>query len=74
VRGHVATITLDRPEKMKAGTGAMVASLLRAFDEVDGDDDVRAVVLTGRGRAFCAGADLSGGAVTFDYDRVGGTA
>lgn len=74
VRDHVATITLDRPEKMNAGTGAMVASLLRALDAVDEDDDVRAAVLTGRGRAFCAGADLSGGAGTFDYDRVAGSA
>lgn len=72
VRDHVATITLDRPEKMNAGTPAMVGSLLQAFDAADADDDVRAVVLTGRGRAFCAGADLSGGAATFDYDGVSG--
>lgn len=73
VRDHVATITLDRPEKMNTGTPGMVVSLLEALDAVDADDDVRAVVLTGRGRAFCAGADLSGGAGTFDYDGVSGT-
>lgn len=72
VRDHVATITLDRPEKMNAGTPGMVVSLVRAIDAADADDDVRAVVLTGRGKAFCAGADLSGGAATFDYDGVSG--
>ncbi|MDZ7734642.1 MAG: crotonase/enoyl-CoA hydratase family protein [Acidimicrobiia bacterium] len=73
VRDHVATITLDRPEKMNAGTPAMVMALVEALDAVDADDEVRAVVLTGRGRAFCAGADLSGGAATFDYDDVSRT-
>jgi len=69
VTDHIATITLDRPEKMNAGTARMVGELLMAIDAADADDDVRAVILTGRGRAFCAGADLSGGAQTFDYDR-----
>jgi len=69
VADGVATIALNRPDKMNAGTATMVGELLGAIDAVDGDDDVRAVVLTGRGKAFCAGADLSGGAATFDYDR-----
>jgi len=72
--GAVATITLDRPEKLNAGTTRMIRELLAVIDEVDRDDTVRAVVLTGRGRAFCAGADLSGGAETFDYDRQQGDA
>jgi len=67
VAEYVATIALNRPDKMNTGTTRMIAELLDALDRVDGDDDVRAVVLTGRGRAFCAGADLSGGADTFDY-------
>lgn len=68
VEGGVATITLDRPEKLNALTATMGAELLDAFDRVDADDDVRAVIMTGRGRAFCAGADLSLGGSAFDYD------
>ncbi|MFM8645720.1 MAG: crotonase/enoyl-CoA hydratase family protein [Actinomycetota bacterium] len=62
----VATITLSRPEKMNAFTGVMMRELLDAFNLVDADDAVRAVIVTGEGKAFCAGADLSGGAKTFD--------
>ena len=69
VADRVATITLDRPGKLNAGTARMVGELLQAIDAVDADDDIRAVILTGRGKAFCAGADLSAGAATFDYDR-----
>lgn len=69
VADNVATIALNRPEKLNAGTAVMVRELLAAIDAVDADDEVRAVILTGRGRAFCAGADLSAGAQTFDYDR-----
>ncbi|MGW6332543.1 crotonase/enoyl-CoA hydratase family protein [Nocardia rhamnosiphila] len=61
----VATITLDRPDKLNAFTTAMGYELIEAFDTCDRDDAVRAVVLTGAGRAFCAGADLSAGAETF---------
>ena len=65
----IATITLNRPEKLNAFTATMMHELIAAFDEVDADDEVRAVVVTGAGRAFCAGADLSQGAATFDYDK-----
>jgi enoyl-CoA hydratase/carnithine racemase len=66
VEGPVLTITLDRPDKLNAFTGRMMRELLDAFDRADADDEVRAVIVTGRGRAFCAGADLSAGASTFD--------
>ena len=74
VRDGVATITLNRPDRLNAMNGEMVRSLLDLFDRTDGDDDVRAVVVTGAGRAFCAGADLSQGAQTFDYASHGGAA
>lgn len=67
--GQIAILTLHRPEKMNAFTGKMMYELLAAFDITDGDDDIRAVIVTGSGeRAFCAGADLSEGAKTFDYE------
>ena len=64
----IATITLNRPDKLNAFTALMRDELIQAFDQVDRDDDVRAVIMTGAGRAFCAGADLSAGAKTFDYE------
>ncbi|MEH3047396.1 crotonase/enoyl-CoA hydratase family protein [Sphingomonas adhaesiva] len=69
VADGVATITMNRPEKLNAFTGTMMAEMIAAFDEVDADDDVRCVIVTGAGRAFCAGADLSGGSKTFDYEN-----
>src|ERR1700691_3829382 len=69
VADGVATITLNRPERLNALNGAMYDGLIEAFDQTDGDDKVLAVVVTGSGRAFCAGADLSGGAGTFDYGQ-----
>ncbi len=63
----IATITLDRPDRLNAFTAAMRVDLVRAFDETDADDAVKAVIVTGAGRAFCAGADLGGGGQTFDY-------
>jgi enoyl-CoA hydratase/carnithine racemase len=67
VADGIATITLNRPEKMNAFTGTMMLEMCAAFDLIDADDDVRAVIVTGSGdRAFCAGADLtptSGGQV-----------
>ncbi len=65
VSDHIATITLNRPDKMNAFTNRMMRELVDAFDRVDADDEVRAVIFTGAGRAFCAGADLSGGGGTF---------
>jgi enoyl-CoA hydratase/carnithine racemase len=65
--GGVMTVTLNRPDKLNAFNLAMMNELIRAFDQADDDDAVRAVVVTGAGRAFCAGADLSQGAKTFDY-------
>jgi enoyl-CoA hydratase/carnithine racemase len=62
----IATVTLARPEKMNAFTGVMMRELLDVFDVIDADDAVRAVIVTGDGKAFCAGADLSSGAKTFD--------
>lgn len=65
VDDHIATITLHRPEQLNAFTGTMMREIISAFDRADADDDVRAVVVTGAGRAFCAGADLSKGGETF---------
>ena len=66
VEAGIATITLNRPEKLNAFNAAMMVDLIKAFDFTDADDGVRAVIVTGAGRAFCAGADLSAGAATFD--------
>ncbi len=62
----IATITLDRPDHMNAFTVRMCLEMIDAFDRVDADPDVRVVIVTGAGRAFCAGADLAGGAASFD--------
>jgi enoyl-CoA hydratase/carnithine racemase len=65
VDGPVATITLHRPDRMNAFTNTMLKEIIAAFDLTDADDSVRAVIVTGSGKAFCAGADLSGGGETF---------
>jgi enoyl-CoA hydratase/carnithine racemase len=67
VAENVLTITLNRPEKLNAFTLQMMQELIDAFDRADADDAVRAIIVTGAGRAFCAGADLSSGAKTFDF-------
>ena len=71
VETGVCTVTLDRPAKLNAVTSVMIAELVEAFDRADADDAVRVVIVTGAGRAFCAGADLSGGARTFDREARG---
>jgi enoyl-CoA hydratase/carnithine racemase len=63
----VLTITLNRPERLNAWTPVMARELMAAFDSADADDRVRAIIVTGAGRGFCAGADLSGGGDTFDW-------
>ncbi|HMG43358.1 MAG TPA: enoyl-CoA hydratase-related protein [Acidimicrobiales bacterium] len=69
VDGGIATVTLDRPDRMNAFTVTMAAELLDVFDRIDADDEVRVVVVTGRGRAFCAGADLADGAEALDMSK-----
>src|ERR1700740_1112741 len=68
VSEQILTITLNRPDKLNAFTGQMQQELIAAFDAADQDDNVRAIIVTGEGRGFCAGADLSSGADTFDRD------
>ncbi len=66
----IATITLDRPGQLNAFTSRMMEEIIDAFDRIDADDAVRVVIVTGAGRAFCAGADLSAGGSTFRSDDL----
>ena len=66
IADNILTITLNRPDKMNAFTHKMQNELIEAFDKADADDTVRAIIVTGAGEAFCAGADLSEGGATFD--------
>ena len=68
VEDNVLTLTLNRPDKLNAFTRDMMHELINAFDKADEDDNVRAIIITGAGRGFCAGADLSVGAETFNAD------
>jgi enoyl-CoA hydratase/carnithine racemase len=69
VKDRIATVTLHRPDKLNAFTQRMRDELVQVFGRADNDDDVRVIIVTGAGRAFCAGADLSGGPATFDYAK-----
>jgi enoyl-CoA hydratase/carnithine racemase len=71
-RDGVALITLNRPDKLNAFGGGMPAALGELYRRCDEDDAVRAVVVTGAGRAFCSGADMSDAARTFDVSSSGG--
>ena len=68
VEDSILTITLNRPEALNAFNNEMLFELIDACDKADADDDVKAIIITGAGRGFCAGADLSGGGNAFDYD------
>jgi len=72
VKDHILTLTLNRPDKLNALTPLMRKELLGAFDRADADDQIRAIIVTGAGRAFCAGADLGTGIETFDYQTRDG--
>jgi len=69
--GPILTITLNRPDKLNAFTGQMMQEIIEAMDAADADDEVRAIIFTGAGRGFCAGADLSAGKDTFNNDAPG---
>jgi len=66
IRDRILTITLNRPDRLNAFNSMMLEELLQALDDADADDEVRAILFTGAGRAYCAGADLGKGGSTFD--------
>ncbi len=68
----IAILTLNRPDKLNAFNTQMMKDMIAAFDATDANDEVKAVIVTGAGRGFCAGADLSSGGETFNYDQRGG--
>ena len=69
IEDQVLTLTMNRPERLNAFNSRMQGEFLEALDQADADDQIRAVIVTGEGRGFCAGADLGKGAETFDYDN-----
>jgi enoyl-CoA hydratase/carnithine racemase len=71
VESNILTLTLNRPEKLNAFTGRMMQEMIHALDCADADDNVKAIIVTGAGRGFCAGADLAGGGNTFNADSSG---
>ena len=66
IEENILTITLNRPDRLNAFNRQMLFELIDAVDKADEDDDVRAIIFTGAGRGYCAGADLSAGAGSFD--------
>jgi len=72
IKDHILTLTLNRPDHLNAFTPQMRKELIDALDRADADDQVRAIIVTGAGRAFCAGADLGTGIETFDYQTRDG--
>ena len=68
VKDKVLTITLNRPDRLNAYTGQMQSNLIEAFDKAGKDDGIRAIIVTGAGRGFCAGADLGAGGNTFNRE------
>lgn len=71
VEDNILTITLNRPDKLNAFTEQMRTEVMDALDKADADDEVKAIIFTGAGRGYCAGADLSRGGSTFDYAKRG---
>ncbi len=71
VEDQILTITLNRPERLNAFTEQMRVEVIDAMDRADADDNVRAIIFTGAGRGYCAGADLSRGGGTFNYEERG---
>ena len=69
--GPILTLTLNRPDKLNAYTQQMQTELIAALDAADADDEIRAIIVTGAGRGYCAGADLSAGGNTFNNDAPG---
>jgi enoyl-CoA hydratase/carnithine racemase len=69
LESRTLTVTLNRPDRMNALTEKMLRELLQVFDEIDRNDEIRVAIVTGAGRAFCAGADLGGGGGTFDHSE-----
>lgn len=67
VDANILTLTLNRPERLNAFNSAMLEELIDALDRADADDDVRAIIVTGAGRGFCAGADLAAGGNSFNH-------
>ena len=65
VENKVLTLTLNRPDRLNAFNGQMLKDLLDALDQADADDEIRAIIVTGAGRGFCAGADLAAGGDSF---------
>ena len=72
IKDHILTLTLNRPDRLNAFTPQMRKELIDALDRADADDNIRAIIVTGAGRAFCAGADLDSGIETFDYQTRDG--